>query len=647
MRHNSALRLIGIGLCLLPFIPVHAENASLLERGAMQPLEWGLGLVITGLLGWLATSLFGWDIRSLFRSAVQLYSRRPHITFCAIVVLLALWLAFLSATIFHHRPVLIDSAVQLFEAKMMTLGHFSLPVTLPEFYLIPNVVLDQNRWYSQYPPGYSLLLSLGVLLRAEWVIDVFLTTLAAATIAAFAYRAYGERVAVLTFVLAAFSLFFCCAGVAFMNHTPTLLFFGLFLLTFSLWEEHASPKYAFFAGLSLAGALVCRPYSAVLFGAPFGFVFLKKNMSEKRWRDLLAMSAGIIPGVLLFLIYNVLTTGDPMLSGYTKLWGAGHGLGFHESPWGVEHTFLRGVIGQLKNVSLLNEFLFETPLPALLPLGAFLVFLPQKQWDTRLLLSFLMLPAGYIFYWHRDVFLGPRYLYEGLAALLPLLAHAIIEIGRLDGKIHPLKLFRPFSAGALFVTVAFLAVMYAAFLGIPARINSYQATFADVSRDVQAELVQRKVDQGIVFVPVSWGARIIAQLRGLGLPADLVERSYQRIDHCVLSEITRSARRGELSQTALVHELGARIDLHEPIVRQPLNNDTSLRLLPGRELLPECVAEIEYDKQHRYTNFLPYFNANSPDLKNDPLFAIDLREDNSRLIAQYPERTITEGWRSQ
>nr|MBA2565819.1 hypothetical protein [Gemmatimonadota bacterium] len=130
----------------------------------------------------------------------------------------------------------------------------------------------------------------------------------------------------------------------------------------------------------------------------------------------------------VYPLYNLLTTGNPWVPGYVKLWGPGHGLGFHETPWGDLHTPLAGLRNELVDLSLLNVFLFEWPVPSLLPLGLFLLAgWAVQPWDRRLVAGFLALPAVYFLYWHRDAFLGPRFLYAGLAFLIPLTARALCE----------------------------------------------------------------------------------------------------------------------------------------------------------------------------------------------------------------------------
>ena len=147
----------------------------------------------------------------------------------------------------------------------------------------------------------------------------------------------------------------------------------------------------------------------------------------------MAGALGAVLALALYLWWNAATTGDPFLPGYVRLWGESHGLGFHATPWGGEHTPLAGLRNELTDLALLAGFAFEWPLPALVPVGVlFAAGWAGHRWDRRLLAGFLAIPVAYLFYWHRDSFLGPRYLYSGLAFLVPLTARfgrAPLEIG--------------------------------------------------------------------------------------------------------------------------------------------------------------------------------------------------------------------------
>jgi hypothetical protein len=117
--------------------------------------------------------------------------------------------------------------------------------------------------------------------------------------------------------------------------------------------------------------------------------------------------------------YNVATTGSATLFGHDLLWGASHGLGFHRAPWGVSHTPARGL--ELVNLYFLRlqNYLFETPLPSLVPAMTALALARRlTAFDRYLLASSALLVTGCFAYWHDGFFLGPRFFYLLLPALV-------------------------------------------------------------------------------------------------------------------------------------------------------------------------------------------------------------------------------------
>jgi len=57
----------------------------------------------------------------------------------------------------------------------------------------------------------------------------------------------------------------------------------------------------------------------------------------------MAMSGGLLMTGGGLLLYNAWMNGGPLTFGYEVQWGAIHGLGFHEAPFGPPHTPVRGV----------------------------------------------------------------------------------------------------------------------------------------------------------------------------------------------------------------------------------------------------------------------------------------------------------------
>ena len=632
-------RAAGILLIAVPLLPLRAmfgelDGASLL----VPPTEWILGLSICVALAWILVPLIEAVRSPLSRFRPPRVSSRVLVA-VALLILLASLVA-VSRFVFHGRPHLVDSIAQLFQARIFATGALTAAAPpLSEFFATQQMLIDGSSWYAQYPPGHAAALAVGYALGHAWLVPVVFSAGTALLLYLFAVRAFDKPTALVTLALTLVCPFFLFMGASFMNHVSALFFIALFLYLFATWEASGSPLRAALAGAALGGAFLSRPLTALAVGAVFAVVALRVDVPTP-WRSRLAGATGFLAVASIYLFYNAATTGDPFVAGYVRLWGADHGLGFHTTPWGHVHTPLSGLRAELLDLSLLNLALFEWPLPALLPIGiGFATGWLGRTWDRRLLAAFLAIPAAYFFYWHRDAFLGPRFLYAGLAMVLPLTARALVvgsrrlkgrEI-RLPGPVRPVPVAK--FAGAVLALCAGYALLYA----VPQRARVYASGLRSMKLDLVEEARAAGIDEGLIFVSVSWGNRLIARLHGLGVSASLAEVAYRRVDHCRLQVLVDDAVLDGRGAAAVETGLRKLIDRAEPVEAVPLNGDPTLRLRPGAALAESCLQELRRDSLG-YTIFAPHLPANSPGLDAPLVMARDLGDHNAALQARYPDR---------
>jgi hypothetical protein len=638
--------MVGVLLLVLPFLPLRALFGQMTRTGwLLDPAEWLLGLFTFGAVAWLLALMVpglprrvrGWLSRL---GEAERFGDRTFLAAGLAVLLLLLVTA--SVFAFARRPLLVDSIAQLFQARIFASGHVWAPAPPFEaFFAAENMLVDGERWYSQYPPGHAGALAPGVLAGVPWLMPILMTAGTAWLLFGFTRRVYDRRTARLTLLLTLLSPFFWFMGASYMNHVSALFFVALFLALFARWEGGGTAVWLAGAGLALGMAFLSRPLTAIAVGSAFAIVALVGvARGRARLLHLLAGLGGFAVCAGLFLAYNALTTGDPLQPGYMKLWGADHGLGFHSTPYGGVHTPLIGLQSQLVDLALLNSFLFEWAIPALLPLGLFLAAgLANRRWDGRLVLGFLALPIAYFFYWHRDAFLGPRFLYSTLAFVLPLTSRAFL--GLYDRMGHRVVSDR-FSLGRLrtadwLTMVLVLSFGYALLYGTPQRFRVYRLGMAGLKLDLAQEARKAGIEEGLIFVSVSWGNRLLARMHEVGLPAALTERVYRRSDHCQLEEAVRLAEAGVWTAQQLEVELEGLIQPEGALVYPMVNDDRTLRLLPNAELTATCVAELRHDEAG-YTNYVPHLAANRPDLTGRYVFARDLRDRNALLRGEFPGR---------
>jgi hypothetical protein len=663
-RHAAAAgRLLtrGAGVLLLaaPLLPLAALfGDDHVGARLTPPGEWLLGAAIFGGAAWLLAAYAPAPSRRALRAAGGVLALRDGVLVPSVLVGLAALLAAVSHVAFRHRPILVDEIVQLFQAQIFADGRIAAPApALPEFFLTQHMLVDRGLWYAQYPPGHSALLALGARAGVAWVVPIVLTVATAALLHAFVLRAYGRREARLSLLLLALSPFLWFMGASHMNHVSSLFAVALFLLLFARWEGRPSVGRAFAAGCALGLGVLSRPVECLAVGGVFAGIAAGLAIRpapspgadpargpagprrEPRLGHLGWAALGLALAVSPYLAWNAATTGDPLLPGYVKLWGESHGLGFHVTPWGELHTPLVGVRNELTDLALLAEYLFEWPLPALWPAGLlFAAGWGSRRWDGRLLAAFLAVPAAYLFYWHRDAFLGPRFLYAVLAFAVPLTARAILEgATRLPDLPRRLGALRVPSLRHAAGVALVLAAGYAIFYAAPARLRVYAGGMASVKADLGGDARRAGLGRALVFVPESWGSRILAEARALGVPASLAERAYRTTDHCRFDGLLREARLRGWPAARVAAELEALAAAGGPLVRAPLAGDPTLRLAPGAPLPPRCVRELLRDRQG-FGVFTAHLPLNRPALDGELVVARDLGERNGELRALHPHR---------
>jgi hypothetical protein len=546
------------------------------------------------------------------------------------LALLSALLVLTSRVAFQHHPLLVDSVVQLFQAQIFASGHLTAPAPAAEaFVATQHMLVEEGRWFAQYPPGHALLLAAGVLAGVPWLVPVLLSLGSAWFLHRFATETWGESTGRVLLLLIPFAPFFWVMGASFMNHVSSLFFVSAFLLAFRRWEMGRHAGWALAAGLAIGAAGLTRPLTALAVAAVFLPLGLVEGIRSRRIGSIGLAAGGGLAAAAVYAAFNAAPTGDPLVPGYLQLWGAAHGVGFHLSPWGDLHTPLTGVYNEIVDLSLLSTFLMEWPVPALLPAGIYLAVSGGDAWDRRLSLAFLAIPVAYLFYWHRDAYLGPRFLYSSLAFLMPLTARALMAVPRIGDRATGVM-----RAAVMLIALSFA---YAALYAVPNRLSGYSSSFRSMKiqpRELEQEV---GVSSGLVFVPVSWGNRLLARMRQAGVAASTAESAYRRADHCELEELLRvgqAAGWGAEQMETAVHDLeggGVQLEASSP------NGDPTLRLSPGEPLSPICAAELGHDSTG-YANWLPYLLYNDPALASPVLYLRDLRDLNTQAVRHYPDR---------
>ena len=577
--------------------------------------------------------------------------------------------AVVARRIFHGRPLLIDEIVQVRQAQIFASGHLWLPVSpYPEFFSSLHMVDAAGKAYSQFPPGGPALLALGVLAGGTWIVGPACGLISVLAFGAFARVAEPDRrisvAAAALFALAPFTVFMSGSH---MNHVTALtcILIGAAALVHATADTQsgdvATPPLdaatrgrtrsaararwlAFLSGLGFGSAATIRPVDALAFAAPAALWYLARALRDpRRWGDAIAAGVGVaLPMGAMFYV-NAHTTGAPLLFGYEVLWGKNHDLGFHQAPWGERHTPGRGL--ELINLYFLRlqDYLFETPIPALLPAIGALAMVPRlRAADRYLLASCGLLVALYFAYWADGNFLGPRFVYSlGPALVLWTVRFPVALRDRLRSVLRPAA--AAFANRATIFALAISAIVAAA-VDIPIRAHEYRNNFQTERWATPEIAAQSGVHDALVFVREGWEEQLVARLWALGVSRPHVETLYRAVDVCRLDSATtalESAANRDGTRDA------PKADPYPQLA--PLLADSAR--VEGRRLGPGANAHVQIGATYSahcmrrvaetaagITPLAPLLAVGGPSDRN--IYARDLHARDTLLLAAYPDRRI-------
>ncbi|MDI6698218.1 MAG: glycosyltransferase family 39 protein [Candidatus Saccharicenans sp.] len=338
----------------------------------------------------------------------------------------------LSELLFARSPFIHDEFGYIFQSKIFLSGKLYAPSPCPrEAFDFPHII-NNGRWYSQYPPGFPMLLMPFVFLGVPWLLNPLLAALSVIVIYFLALELFGKRVALLSSLLCALSIWFLVTSATYLSHTANLFFFSLFLLF--IFRSIKSPTIlsGILAGASLGFAFLVRPYETAWASLPVVIYYLIKFLKApgEYLKNIIAFtfSAGFF--LFLFLTYNFLTNGHPLITGYEVRYGPEHGIGFGKKGYtDTPHTPFRGALLLGDNFKAINDYLFGWPLSSLFPL--IFIFLHKKDKKSKVseirlfFITIASLSFGLFFYWGSVVFLGPRQFFTVLPCLIVLCGYGL------------------------------------------------------------------------------------------------------------------------------------------------------------------------------------------------------------------------------
>jgi len=635
-RGFAALTLFLILIVFLPWAAwLGMAQADEVTAYADTAWGWARWLAIAVPVAVLVALVRGATVDALLeRSRCQIAELPSRVFALGLALLLAGVTMMLSGVLFSHNPHLVDSIAQLFQARIIGKGSLTAPAPHEmEFFGASHLVEHNGRWFSQYPPGHPALLTLGLLVGVPWIVNPLFSAGTLLLVYAIARRLLGEGSAKLAALLYLFSPFVLFMSASYMNHVTTGFFLALAMYAALRVDGAKGAGWPLTLGLALGAAATIRPLESAVWAGALGLWILVR----RGWRAAFIAGGACLIGVAALFTYNDLTTGHPLRFGYTLLWGPGHGLGFHSDPWGEPFTPVKSFANTALDLQRLNVFLFGWPFPSLIFLFAALALAAadRRSRESSALLAALLLaaPVAYFFYWHRDNYLGPRFLYP---SLIPALLLTVSGIAGLDARVGRWRsAFRLTLLAGLAVGVA---------LNLPRSAGVVAGRMPGMKLHPEVEAQRLGMSEALVFVKVGWGNRLVARMWGWGVSASEAERTYRVVDGCRLQRaldeadsLVAAGRDSDEAQRLLRTRLRTWRDMQLPVIQGVLP-DPTVRVDTASAFADRCYQEVLWDGTG-FTLYGTLIWRNDPWLRGGIVYARDFGPvRNRQLMARYADR---------
>jgi hypothetical protein len=320
------------------------------------------------------------------------------------------------------------------------------------------------------------------------------------------------------------------------------------------------------------------------------------------------------------------------------LWGTGHRVGFHSDPYGNAHTLGHGLDLATTYIGELNMFLLAWPVPALLVAVVTLLAARRlSRWDGLVLALLGAQLAAYGAYWGEGEFLGPRFLYTALPALVVLVARAPFVLAE--------RFNRRILRGAVASVLACLAIAWLV-PGLPFTVQGLASQARGARQtlkvDIAGAVKDANVHHAVVFLREPFTMRLARRLWGVGMTRSDAAQLIASNDACSILMALRSAEGdSDRSPTRVVNLRAAVIPLARP-TQQGSIGGSQVHLASRASITPECEAELDADQRLGGAPFgptLPLEEIGADGrIGGDVVYAADLGDRNEQLRARFGDR---------
>ena len=532
------------------------------------------------------------------------------LTLCGIALFALSLLA--SKIIFGGIPHVGDAVVQLWQAKTYASGSFTVPAPeLIEFFFDPFLVVKGGNWFSQYPPGFAIMMVPGVIAGHPELLNPLLAGLTLIIFGLTLKELSISRWWIFLFLLSPFVIFM---SGSFMSH-PASMFWGALGLWFFLKAKREKPLFLLLWGLAAGLMFIIRPYTALCFNLPLTLFALRKRVGL----GILLAGIGFILGSIPYFLDNYFTAGSFFTAGYQAAWDGNSGLFFGQSPWGPPHTPQLGLVHLAALLHGLNLRLFEIPIPALTGVVLWLFCKFNRSWkEWALFWAGICGFVGYYFYFYVDMVYGPRFAY---ASAFPLLIVSVLGLRAFYRRFRDSGWSKAATQWS-FITGGIILFILWGTISLPARLGYYSDSYRDVDNNFNAFIESEEIENAIVFLDDYPSTDRHARIYSLGFTNRQAWYYSWRLSDLAVESALKSL--------GLKQEDGYGRILPLSHLGKALNRYWGdIRFLPPPT---EDMDKLYIPLKQGYIYMSPYIG------ENDIIFARDLGNRSRLLMEKYPDR---------
>ncbi|MFN0109959.1 MAG: glycosyltransferase family 39 protein, partial [Blastocatellia bacterium] len=223
--------------------------------------------------------------------------------------LLAAALSFFS---YQRHPHLGDEIAYLYHARYLATGVLTMPTPAPlAAFDLDLFDHDAARWYCSPPVGWPLVLALGVLVKADWLVNPLLGGICVLLAFLLVRELYDRRTARLTALLLALSPWHVLVGMSYMTHSVALAFALGAAVAVTWARKSGNVFWALLSGAATGMVGMIRPLEGAIVGGLIGLWIIGVGGKRLKISGLAAWALGCgVLGAAIFY-YNFVLTGSP------------------------------------------------------------------------------------------------------------------------------------------------------------------------------------------------------------------------------------------------------------------------------------------------------------------------------------------------